>query len=177
MNIACLARRNSLISSITLVIAFTILMVISAYVRIPLFFTPVPITMQTFTLFLSIVVLGRRAFFPQLSYILLGVGGLPVFTNGGAGFIYLLGPTGGYIVGFLLAALILPFCLPEQRTFLKMFFVFLLGALIYYLSGVSWLVFFHKFTLLAALAAGVLPFILADIVKIVLVSFLALKGK
>jgi biotin transport system substrate-specific component len=152
-------------------------MVMSAHVRIPLFFTPVPITMQTFVLFLSVLILSRQAFFSQAIYIVLGIAGLPVFTNGGAGLLYLLGPTGGYIVGFLLVAFILPFLLPEKRTFIKVFFVFLFGASLYYLTGVSWLVFYYKFSFLAALAAGVAPFIIGDILKIVLVSSLATRRR
>jgi len=177
MNTASLSQRYSIVGKLTLILSFSLLMAIAAYIRIPLFFTPVPITMQTFVLFLSILVLGRQACLSQVVYILFGAGGLPVFTNGGAGLLYLLGPTGGYIVGFLLVACILPFCLPKERTFIKMFCVFSLGALMYYVSGVSWLVFFHKLNLLAALGAGVAPFIIGDILKIVLVSSLAIKRR
>ena len=177
MSATILSQRYSIVGRISLILGFSLLMVLSANVRIPLFFTPVPITLQTLVLFLSILILAKEAVFSQAIYIILGIGGLPVFTNGGAGLLYLLGPTGGYIVGFLLVAIVLPFCLPKKRTFIKVFPVFLFGASLYYLTGVSWLVFYHKFSFLAALGIGVAPFIIGDILKIVLVSSLATKLK
>ena len=84
---------------------FIILTALGAYVRIPLPFTPVPITLQTFFVLLSGAVLGRKwGSASQMGYLLLGIVGLPVFAGAGAGFAYLFGPTGGYIIGFIVAS-------------------------------------------------------------------------
>lgn len=170
-----LSRKMSLTWDISLIAIFGFLMVISAYVRIPLFFSPVPITMQTFVLFLSILVLGKKAAFSQIIYLLLGMGGLPVFSNAGFGALYLLGPTGGYIVGFLLTAAILPFVLPKNKTFIKMFFIFLAAATFYLSLGAGWLVLFHKFSVSAAISLGIAPFIIGETLKILVVLSLPLR--
>jgi biotin transport system substrate-specific component len=151
-------------------------MILSSYIRIPLLFSPVPITMQTFVLYLSILFLKEKAIFSQVIYIILGLGGMPVFSRGGAGLIYLLGPTGGYIVGFLAVALIFPHFLPKERSFLRIFSLFVLANILIYTIGVSWLVLMHKFTFDHALFAGVYPFIIGDVFKIALVSLFSLKG-
>lgn len=170
-----LSRRLSVVWDIALIGAFSFLMIVSAYVRIPLFFSPVPITMQTFVLFLSIIVLGKKAFFSQIIYLLLGIGGLPVFSNAGFGIMYLLGPTGGYIVGFLLTAIILPLVLPRKKTFLKMFFIFLAACIFYLSLGAGWLVLFHHFSIAAAFSLGIAPFIAGEILKILAVLSLPLR--
>ena len=84
---------------------FAILMAVSAnsYVYLP--FTPVPITMQTLTVLLSSILLGSRwAAVGQLEYMLMGIGGLPVFAGGRSGLLAIAGPTGGYIIGFVFAS-------------------------------------------------------------------------
>ena len=85
MKTAILSRKNYLALRACLVFSFSILMAVSAYVRVPLFFTPVPLTLQTFVFYLSIIFLKRQAIFSQVIYLFLGATGLPVFTNAGAG--------------------------------------------------------------------------------------------
>lgn len=177
MRAISIAERRSLVTSIGFIGAFTFLMALSAYVRIPLFFTPVPLTMQTFVVYLSLVVLKRRAVFSQLFYLLLGVGGIPVFANGGASLLYLLGPTGGYLLGFLAVALIFPYFLPKEISLLKALIFFSSAAIMIYSFGLSWLIFIHHFSLPEALIAGVYPFIPGAIIKIGVVSWVALKYK
>ncbi|MBI4972331.1 MAG: biotin transporter BioY, partial [Candidatus Omnitrophica bacterium] len=88
------------------VAVLVILTSLGAFVRIPLPFTPVPITLQTFFVLLSGAFLGSNlGAVTQLSYILLGVSGLPIFTAAGSGPLYLFGPTAGYLWGFVLASL------------------------------------------------------------------------
>ena len=86
--------------NIFLTLFFTFLFVVSSCIRIPLFFSPVPITMQTFVLFLSLALLRKKAAVSYLFYIVLGTSGFSVFANGGSGILYLFGPTGGYLFGF-----------------------------------------------------------------------------
>ncbi|MDP2923851.1 MAG: biotin transporter BioY [Candidatus Omnitrophota bacterium] len=174
--ISC-SQKQQLIFEIVLILAFTFLMVLSAYVRIPLFFTPVPITMQTFVVYLSIIFLKNKAFLSQGAYVFFGLVGLPVFTNFGSGFIYLLGPTGGYILGFFAATIIFSRLLPGERTFFKNFFFFFLVASVIYTPGIIWLMLFHKFSFASAVSAGLLPFIGGEIFKISLASIIATKIK
>jgi len=169
------AREESLTVSIFLVFLFSLLMAVAAYVRIPLFFTPVPLTMQTFVLYLSLAVLGRRAGLVQLMYAAFGACGLAVFTNGGSGLSYLLGPTGGYILGFLAASLIVSLIMPEKKTFLKSFAVFSVAAVIIYSLGMGWLMISQGLSFSAVLAAGLFPFLAGEFIKITAASFLSAR--
>jgi len=140
-------------------------MAASAYVRIPLFFTPVPLTLQTLVLFLSIIFLKNKSAFSQALYILFGVAGLPVFTNAGAGLTYLAGPTGGYLIGFFLVALIFPHFLKTNKTWLEAFIFFCCASVVYFSIGALWLVGVHHFSFSAAFSFGVVPFLAGDILK------------
>jgi biotin transport system substrate-specific component len=115
---------------------------------------------------LSIVFLKNKAFLPQAFYLTAGILGLPVFTNGGSGFLYLSGPTGGYLLGFLAAAAIAPSFLPKPATFMKLFFLFIFVNVIVYCLGLAWLVNLYHFSLMAAISAGLLPFIAPELLKI-----------
>ncbi|MBD3245860.1 MAG: biotin transporter BioY [Candidatus Omnitrophica bacterium] len=171
MNAIAYTHKRSALIDLAGIISCAGLMVLASYVKIPLFFTPVPLTLQTFVLFLSILYLRKKAVFSQLLYVVWGVSGLSVFSHGGAGLAYFAGPTGGYILGFLFTALIVPYLLPSRRSFGRIFGVFFLANIcIVYGMGILWLWGVHHFSLPAAVAAGVLPFFLADTVKIALVS-------
>src|SRR5262245_52763921 len=88
-----------------LVIGFALLTWAGAKVAVPLPFTPVPGTLQTLAVLLAGAMLGARAgAASQMAYLVMGLAGLPVFALPGAGPAYFLGPTGGYLVGFILAA-------------------------------------------------------------------------
>jgi biotin transport system substrate-specific component len=170
-----LSKKNSLVYQTTLIFLFSFFMIVSSYIRIPLWFSPVPITLQTFVLYLSILFLKRKSFFSQVIYLSLGVFGIPVFGNTGAGLWYLFGPTGGYLLGFLLVSIIFPYFLPSKKSFIKIFFYFLLANFLIYILGMSWLIIGFKFTFYKAFLLGVLPFLIGDIIKIVLVSIFPLK--
>jgi len=161
----------------SLVVFFTLLMIISAFVRIPLLFTPVPLTLQTLVLYLSIVVLREKASLSQVFYLVLGAAGLPVFANAGAGLLYLAGPTGGYLIGFAAAALVLGRCLPDKLTFTRSVLFFSFAAFLVYFCGISWLMVMHKFSFWQAFLAGVVPFIPGAAIKITLVSLFAVRYK
>lgn len=175
MKTACLVEKNSFVFNAAFVAVFAIFMVLAAYIRIPLFFTPVPLTLQTLVVYVSIVVLGRKAIFSQSFYLLLGLGGLSVFTNGGAGLLYLLGPTGGYLIGFILAALVFPYCLPKKISLGKALLFFSSVAGLIYFCGISWLMLIHRFSFSTALVAGFYPFVIGEALKIIVASALAVK--
>jgi len=171
MNIAIVSKERSLLFSVSLGIAFTLLMIISAFVRIPLFFTPVPLTLQTLVLYISLGALRRGAFFSQSLYLLLGVAGLSVFTNGGAGIFYILGPTGGYLLGFLIVAALFPYFLPKNRSLMGNVIFFSIAAVVIYAFGLSWLILIHNLSFASALIAGFYPFIVGETFKIFIASF------
>ncbi|MBQ0138701.1 MAG: biotin transporter BioY [Kurthia sp.] len=127
----------------------------------------VPITGQTFAVGLAVTILGMR--YGTLSiiiYILLGAIGVPVFSlmTGGIGII--LGPTGGYIIGFLPSAYIMGFLL-ERYGFTKKnaFIINLIGMLITLLFGTIWLKYGSHLTWSAAITAGILPFLIVGVIK------------
>lgn len=101
------AESRSKTAKISYTLAFAMLMAISANAFVYLPFTPVPITMQVLTVLISAIALGSRlAFLSQLQYILAGLLGAPVFAGFKSGLSAIMGPTGGYIMGFLAAAFI-----------------------------------------------------------------------
>ena len=138
----------------------------------PLSFTipisPVPISLTNLAVYLAVYVLGmKRGTISYLVYLLIGLAGLPVFSafTGGAG--KLFGPTGGYLIGFIFMALICGFFIEKWPSKLYLHFAgMVLGTAECYLFGTIWLAFQANMGFYAALAAGVLPFILGDLAKI-----------
>jgi biotin transport system substrate-specific component len=148
------------------VTGFALLTFAGAAIRIPLPFTPVPITLQTFFVLCSGAFLGGFAgSASQLLYILFGIAGFSVFTGSGAGALYLCGPTGGYLAGFVLASLVSGLAVSRAKSFAGMFFCFLLGSAIILACGTAWLAFVTGRPFNAALAAGAVPFIPGDSLK------------
>jgi biotin transport system substrate-specific component len=158
---------------------FVILTSLGAFVRIPLPFTPVPITLQTFFVLLCGAFLGGKlGVTSQLSYILLGALGLPIFTGAGSGWSYLFGPTGGYILGFILATLFIGrFIKYAQNNLISILAVLCLGDLILLCCGVVWLRVILGLSLRKLLFIGFLPFIPGDLLKALVASSLYLKVK
>ena len=130
--------------------------------------SPVPISLVMLALYFVTSVLGMKlGTFSVLAYILLGLAGLPVFTGftGGAG--KLLGPTGGYIIGYIFMALICGFFVDKWGNRLIMEILgMVLGTAVCYLFGTVWLAYLASYTFYQALAAGVLPYIPLDAVKL-----------
>lgn len=161
---------QSLLARTVLVLAGTLLLALSARVQVP--FWPVPMTMQTF------VVLGigaaygaRLAGITLLAYLAQGALGLPVFATG-AGLAYLAGPTGGYLIGFFVAAVLVGYLVDEGlgRTHLSAFLIFLAATLLIFALGAGWLALLIGPA--KAFAAGVLPFLPAEAAKLLLATVL-----
>ena len=157
--------------------AFVALTTLSAFVRIPLPFTPVPLTLQTFFVLLSGALLGRKlGIFTQAAYMFLGFSGQQVFTGSGCGSLYLLGPTGGYIVGFILAAYLAgSFLIKENQSVFVVFIKLLAADFIILFSGMLWLKASLSCSLGKAFLLGFLPFVLGDILKVILATAVYLK--
>ena len=149
--------------------AFVVMTALGAHVRIPLPFTPVPITLQTFFVHLAGATLGP-ALGPlsQAAYLLVGVAGLPVFAGGGSGLAYLLqGATTGYLIGFVVATALVGWLIRrrEDPGLLWILGSMAAGSFVVYACGVSWLAWSLKLSPSTALAKGMLPFLAGDVVK------------
>jgi biotin transport system substrate-specific component len=149
---------------------------VGAYIIIPV--PPVPITLQTFFLYLSAALLGGRlAALSQFIYLLLGIIGLPVFSGGKAGLGILFGPTGGYLIGFLVGAFIIGKMveLRERPGLIWIILSMVSGTIVVYLFGVIQLSLVAKLTLIKSISAGIIPFLIGDVLKIIIASAITLK--
>lgn len=159
------------------ILAFPLLMSIAASVKIPLFFTPVPITLQTLALFFSMVCLKEKAGIAQFLYIVLGCFGFPSFAFQSFNLLYVAGPTGGYLLGFFIAAVIGGILLRRvnEATFFKLVFLFLFSTAIVYLCGIAWMMAGLRIRLAQALVLGVYPFIAGDFLKIAIAALSSVR--
>lgn len=161
----------------TLVALFAaIIVVLAAIPAIPLPFSPVPITLQPLGVFLCAALLGSKlGGLSVLIYVLLGAIGLPVFSSGAAGIGVILGPTGGYLIGFVIGAFVIGF-LMEKGPFtglVRDIFAMAVGLTVIYGLGTLQLSIVTDMPLTKALAVGSLPYIPLDIVKMGLALALA----
>jgi biotin transport system substrate-specific component len=137
---------------------------ISAQVRIPLPWTPVPVTGQVLVVLLSGIFLGRT--FGGLSmtwYVALGMAGLPWFTGGRPGLPF--GPTSGYIIGFIPAAVFVGNFVQKHRGFLEQLILMLCAVAIIYIFGAVNFAFFARTGVRETLVMAVFPFIALDLLK------------
>lgn len=145
-----------------------LLVALLAQIRIPLGFTPVPITLQTLGVALVGAGLGsRRGALALLLYVLLGAAGLPFYAGGEGGWSHVVGSTGGYLVGFVAAAWVIGW-LAERRADhspFKAFLAFQAGSLVLFAFGVAGLMLTLHVSLPEAARLGWLPFLPGDIVK------------
>lgn len=156
--------------AVLLVLAGSILLALSAHVQVP--FWPVKLSMQTFVVVAIGLVFGARlGGATVLAYLAEGAAGLPVF-QGGAGLAYMAGPTGGYLAGFLLAAVVAGHCAERGvlRTKLATAGAVCLALAMIYLPGVLWIGVL--FGMDKAVAFGLAPFLPAEAVKALLLVFL-----
>lgn len=150
---------------------------VSAYISFPLPFTPVMITAQTIAINLvALILMPKQSFLVVLLYIFLGAFGLPVFSGGTSGFGNLFGPTGGFIIGFLLIAPLISYLKGKNNSFKRYLFVTIfVGMIVLYAVGTVYMSIVQKISIIAALSLAVFPFIAFDILKCFLSSFIAVK--
>ena len=153
----------------------SILLTISAKIKIP--FYPVPMTMQTFVVLLMGIAFGWKIGLATISlYLFEGIIGLPVFAGTpekGVGFVYFTGPTMGYLIGFLFATFIAGY-LNLKTNMLSVFLKLILSVSIIYVLGILWLgnlIGWDK----PLFQLGVMPFLLAELFKISLLTVLTKK--
>lgn len=161
-----------------LIALFAALIAVLAQLAVPLPFTPVPVTMQLVGVMLAGAVLGRRgAVLAVISYLLLGAAGAPVFSLARGGLQIIIGPTGGYLWGFIPCAFLLGLLRDNKprHGIAAIFAVALLGLSLVYLTGTAQLALVMKYSPYQAFLAGTLPFIPADLLKVTLACTLSLK--
>lgn len=164
--------------SLLQVVGFALLTALCAKIQFYFPFSPVPITLQSFAVLLAGAVLGsRKAALSQISLILLGLSGLPVFTLPLPGLMTLMGPTGGYIFGFVGAAYLFGLWTEtgRLRSLAGLLTALVTSHIALFLPGLLWLSFFVPGGAEAVLMAGLWPFLPGAVVKS-LALLLVLRG-
>ena len=167
--------QNTLIKSLLAIFVGSIILTISAKIKIP--FYPVPMTMQTFVVLFLGVSFGYKIALATVGlYLLEGILGFPVFSNSperGVGLVYFTGPTMGYLIGFISACYLASFIKVNDNYFL-IFMKLLLAVSTIYILGVFWLgilIGWNK----PILELGVMPFLIAEFFKICLLTVISKK--
>ena len=168
-------QNQKILKNFFIIILGSLILTISAKIKIP--FYPVPMTMQTFVVLFLGISFGYKIGLATVSlYLLEGIAGLPVFSNSperGVGLVYFTGPTMGYLIGFLSACFFASFIKSQDNYFL-IFIKLILSVSTIYILGVMWLG-----TLIGwdkpIIQLGVIPFLLAEIFKIALLTLLTKK--
>jgi biotin transport system substrate-specific component len=161
------------VRDVALVVGAALLTALCAQIVIPLGFSPVPVTGQTFAVLLTAAALGPlRGLLGQALYVLLGFVGLPFYSDASSGPQVLFGATGGYLIGFVVAGAVVGWCARRglDRDVRSAAVAFLLGSVVIYAIGVPWLAVVADMTLGEAVVAGLLPFIPGGILKAALAA-------
>ncbi|GFP35213.1 biotin transport system substrate-specific component [Candidatus Hakubella thermalkaliphila] len=177
--IEVIMSRKGILYDVLLILGGSLLPALSAQIAIPLPFSPVPITGQTFAVLLVGTLLGsRRGALAMLAYLGEGLLGLPVFAGGRGGLAVFMGPTAGYLWGFVAAAFLVG-SLAERgwdRHIWSAGAAMFLGNGVIYLFGLPWLSYFLPGSLSQVLALGLYPFIPGDILKLALAALALPSG-
>lgn len=144
---------------------------------IPLPFSPVPISLTNFAIFLAIFVLGmKNGTISFIIYLLLGAVGVPVFSSFRGGLQVLAGPTGGYLIGFIFLALIMGFALDHfDRKLVPTIIGMLIGMVVCYAFGTVWLAKLLSLSFKEGLMMGVIPYLPGDAAKIIIAAIVGPK--
>ena len=144
---------------------------------IPLPFSPVPISLTNFAIFLAIFVLGmKNGTISFIIYLLLGAVGVPVFSSFRGGLQVLAGPTGGYLIGFIFLALIMGFALDHfDRKLVPTIIGMIIGMAVCYAFGTVWLAKLLSLSFKEGLMMGVIPYLPGDAAKIIIAAIVGPK--
>jgi biotin transport system substrate-specific component len=167
------------IYKLSLALSFALITGLFAQFRFYIPGTPVPVTGQVFAVFLAGIILGKWGGISQCLYVGLGVFGIPWFAGMSSGLGYLAGPTGGYIIGFILTAFFIGYVVDKyvrSRRFLSMFTLMLFSTFILiYIPGLIqlYLWFGASISLSQLLLIGLVPYIAADLIKSIIAASIA----
>jgi len=173
-------KKNTQQSNLKLLVFSALFAALTAAIapfKIPLGFTPVPITLQTLAVLMSGAMLGPYyGALAMILYVVVGALGLPVFAGGGSGIGAVLGPTGGYLISYFIAAFVIGKVVQMRKEpkYVDYVVAMVAGTLIIYLLGASWaMVVLPELTLTAVLAGWVFPFIIGDTIKLLIAAYIA----
>lgn len=169
--IAEMPRKSSLARDLVISLGMSVVIALFAPISIPLPFTPVPIGTQAQVVLLLSVLLGsRRAVMAVFFYLVQGMIGFPVFSGGIGGVLHFVGPRGGYLLGYLVAAWVTGWIVENGKKGmpLQAFRAMLAGNLVIYFCGVAWLSSFVGWK--NACLLGVVPFVVGDFLKILVAT-------
>lgn len=170
------SRKNFSAVNLTVTALMVAFMAVSSYINIPIPFAAITITGQTLVVNLVGLLLSPcQAFITMLIYWLLGLAGAPIFSGGTSGPARMLGPSGGYLVGFFLAAVLISLTKGKKRSIPRyLVSTICVGMPTVYLVATVWLMAFASYpTWTSAIVSGALPFIPLDIVKCVAACLMA----
>jgi len=158
---------------------FAALTAILSQISIPLPFTPVPINLATVSVCLGAGLLGSKiGAISQVVYVIIGAIGVPVFANFTTGLGILAGPTGGYIIGYVVATILIGAIIKRFGENLYTYMIAMgIGILGCYTIGTAWFMYVTKIGLFEALIMCVVPFLIGDMLKVVLSAFLVKRLK
>jgi len=167
-----LVKDQSFLRNLFIVLATSVLFSLSAWISIPLPFTPVPISFTAQIILLFSLLLGKRGAYATVAYLAQGAMGLPVFANGAGGIGYFFGPTGGYLIGFAIASFVVGLFSErmKEKSPSKVFGLMLAGNALIYAFGLPHLALLVGYK--NAFRLGLYPFVATDILKL----FLAQKA-
>lgn len=156
--------------TLALIGVMTAVICIMGPLSIPLPISPVPISLGTLAIYFTVYVLGmKKGTISCCIYLLIGFVGLPVFTAFSGGPAKLLGPTGGYLIGYIFMAMVCGFVVDKTNNTLLCLLGMIAATVVLYLFGTIWIIHQTGMTLTAALSACALPFIPGDLAKMVIV--------
>ena len=168
-------KRKITTQQMALVAIMTALTCILAPFSLPI--GPVPISLTNLVIYFSLYLLGwKLGTLSYVIYLLIGLVGVPVFSGFTAGPAKLFGPTGGYLIGFIPMAIIAGIVIDKYtEKWLLCLLAMIVGMIVCYALGTAWLAYEAKMDMMAALWAGVIPFIPGDLVKMALAILIAPK--
>lgn len=167
-------KTSRLVRDLLVIVGGSLLVAVFAQIRIVLPFSPVPITGQTLAVLLVGAALGKnRASISMILYLGMGLAGMPVFAGGAHGLAYMTGATGGYLVGFVVAAYVAGWLAEKglDRDIRTALLPFLVGEMVIYAFGLTWLAIYVG-NMSEALVLGFHPFLVGDALKIALAVLL-----
>lgn len=170
------AKRNK-VGDITTIGLMVALLCVSSYIAFPLPFTPIMITSQTIIINLIALTMSvKNSALSIIVFYFIGAIGLPVFSGGRSGIGTLIGPSGGYFLGFLITVIIISLIKGKNLNFKKsIILTVFVGMTIIYICGAAWMGYYNGLSFMENIKVSILPFIPGDLIKCVLASFIGVR--
>lgn len=170
-------NNNSSIRNITMVSLMVAMLSITAYISFPIPFTPILITAQTIVInLIGLTLRPKKSVTTILVFLLIGSIGIPVFSGGRAGIGTLVGPSGGYFLGFVVAVFLISYLRGSKINFRTYLFLTIgVGMTIIYFFAALWMSYYNGATIIETIKIAILPFIAGDIIKCFIASIIAVR--